>query len=92
MVLTGLSLAFTTIPEEPPLLITAVLGLGSYRLARGQAIVKRLQAAETLVAVTVIATDKTGTLTENRHCWRSPARFRKLSSPTAACRVRLPGG
>lgn len=66
MLLTGFSLAFATIPEELPILITMVLALGAYRLSQRQAIVKRLRAAETLSAVTVIATDKTGTLTENR--------------------------
>ncbi len=66
MLLTGLSLAFSVIPEELPIIITMVLGLGAYRLARQHAIVRRLQAVETLGAVTVIATDKTGTLTENR--------------------------
>jgi Ca2+-transporting ATPase len=66
MILTGLSLAFVTIPEELPILITMVLALGAYRLSRRHAIAKRLRAVETLGAVTVIATDKTGTLTENR--------------------------
>ncbi len=66
MLLTGLSLAFSIIPEELPIIITIVLALGAYRLARQHAIVKRLQAVETLGAVTTIATDKTGTLTENR--------------------------
>lgn len=66
MLLTGLSLAFATIPEEMPIIITMVLALGGYRLSRQHAIVKRLQAVETLGAITVIATDKTGTLTENR--------------------------
>ena len=66
MLLTGLTLAFATIPEELPILITIVLGLGAYRLAQRNAIVKRLQAAETLGSVSVVATDKTGTLTENR--------------------------
>lgn len=66
MLLTGLTLAFATIPEELPLLITIMLGLGSYRLARQQAIVRHLRAAEVLGAVTVVGTDKTGTLTENR--------------------------
>jgi Ca2+-transporting ATPase len=66
MLLTGLTLAFATIPEELPILITVVLGLGAYRLARQQAIVKRLRAAETLGSVDVVGTDKTGTLTENR--------------------------
>jgi Ca2+-transporting ATPase len=66
MVLTGLALAFSVIPEELPIIITMVLALGGYRLSKKHAIVKRLQAVETLGAVTVIATDKTGTLTENR--------------------------
>lgn len=65
MLLTGLSLAFAVIPEELPIIITMVLALGAYRLARQQAIIKRLQAVETLGSVTTIATDKTGTLTEN---------------------------
>lgn len=66
MLLTGLTLAFATIPEELPILITIVLGIGAHRLARRNAIVKRLRAAETLGSVSVVATDKTGTLTENR--------------------------
>ncbi|MHB1414963.1 MAG: cation-translocating P-type ATPase [Chloroflexota bacterium] len=66
MILTGLTLAFATIPEEMPILITVVLGLGALRLSREKAIVKRLRAAETLGGVTTVATDKTGTLTENR--------------------------
>ncbi|MEV1294139.1 cation-transporting P-type ATPase [Pseudonocardia sp. NPDC049635] len=66
MVLTGLTLAFATVPEELPIIISLVLGLGAYRLSRRRGLVRRLRAAETLGAVTVIATDKTGTLTENR--------------------------
>jgi len=66
MVLVGLALAFATIPEEMPIIVTMVLALGGYRLSKRHAIVKRLQAVETLGAITFIATDKTGTLTENR--------------------------
>lgn len=66
MLLTGLSLAFATIPEELPIIITMVLALGAFRLSKKHAIVKRLNAVESLGSVTVIATDKTGTLTENR--------------------------
>ena len=66
MILTGLALAFSVIPEELPIIITMVLALGGYRLSKQHAIIKHLQAVETLGAVTVIATDKTGTLTENR--------------------------
>jgi Ca2+-transporting ATPase len=65
-VLYGLSLAFVVIPEELPIIITMVLGVGSYALSKKGAIVKRLRAAETLGTVTVIATDKTGTITENK--------------------------
>ncbi len=66
MILTGLSLAFATIPEELPIIITMVLGLGSYALSRSNFLVKRIHAAETLGDVTIIATDKTGTITESR--------------------------
>lgn len=66
MLLTGLSLAFATIPEELPIIITMVLALGAFRLSKKYAITKRLNAVESLGSVTVIATDKTGTLTENR--------------------------
>jgi Ca2+-transporting ATPase len=66
MVLTGLALAFAVIPEELPIIITMVLGVGAYALSRKGALVKRLRAAETLGSVTVIATDKTGTVTEGR--------------------------
>lgn len=65
MLLTGLSLAFATIPEELPIIITMVLALGAFRLSKQHAIAKRLNAVEALGSVTVIATDKTGTLTEN---------------------------
>jgi Ca2+-transporting ATPase len=66
MLLTGLSLAFATIPEEMPIIITMVLSLGAFRLSKKGAIAKRLNAVESLGSVTVIASDKTGTLTENR--------------------------
>ncbi|MFB3889649.1 MAG: cation-translocating P-type ATPase [Candidatus Bathyarchaeia archaeon] len=65
-ILYGLSLAFVVIPEEMPIIITMVLGVGAYTLSRKSALVKRLRAAETLGSTTVIATDKTGTITENR--------------------------
>ncbi|MBN9796397.1 ATPase [Pseudonocardia sp. UM4_GMWB1] len=66
MVLTGLTLAFATVPEELPIIVSLVLGLGAYRLSRRRGLVRRLRAAEALGLVTVLATDKTGTLTCNR--------------------------
>ena len=65
MVLTGLALAFATIPEEGPIIITMILGLGAYRLSKNSFLIKKLKAAEVLGNATVILTDKTGTLTEN---------------------------
>lgn len=64
-ILSGLSLAFATIPEELPILITVVLGIGAVKLASENALIRDLRAAETLGHVTAVVTDKTGTLTEN---------------------------
>jgi Ca2+-transporting ATPase len=66
MILTGLALAFAAIPEELPIIITIVLALGSYRLSQKHFLAKKLRAAEVLGDATVILTDKTGTITENR--------------------------
>jgi Ca2+-transporting ATPase len=66
MILTGLSLSFATIPEELPIVITMVLGLGSYTLSKSNFLVKRIKAAETLGNASVIVTDKTGTITESK--------------------------
>jgi Ca2+-transporting ATPase len=65
MFLVGLALAFATIPEELPIIITMNLGLGSFLLSRENFLVKKLKAAETLGIATVIVTDKTGTITES---------------------------
>jgi Ca2+-transporting ATPase len=64
--LAGISAAIAAIPEEPPILLAVILGLGAYRLLRKDVLVRRLSAQETLGAVDMIVTDKTGTLTENR--------------------------
>jgi Ca2+-transporting ATPase len=64
--LAGISAAIAAIPEEPPILLAVILGLGAYRLLRKGVLVRRLNAQETLGAVDLILTDKTGTLTHNR--------------------------
>jgi len=66
MLLDGLTLAFATIPEELPILVTLLVALGGLRLARHGVLLRRLRAAEAVGAVTVLLADKTGTLTENR--------------------------
>jgi Ca2+-transporting ATPase len=62
----GISAAIAAIPEEPPVLLAVVLGLGAYRLLRRGVLVRVLSAQETLGAVDMVITDKTGTLTRNR--------------------------
>jgi Ca2+-transporting ATPase len=61
----GVAAAIAAIPEEPPVLLAVVLGLGAYRLLKRNVLVRRLNAQETLGAVDLILTDKTGTLTTN---------------------------
>ncbi len=65
-ILAGVSAAIAAIPEEPPVLLAVILGLGAYRLLRRGVLVRRLNAEETLGAVDLIITDKTGTITQNR--------------------------
>ena len=90
MVLTGLSLAFATIPEELPIIITMVLGLGAYKLSKKRLLIKKLKAAEALGNASTIVTDKTGTITENRMSIVAQYPENKETLISAACSA-LPG-
>ncbi|HSB20055.1 MAG TPA: cation-translocating P-type ATPase [Anaeromyxobacteraceae bacterium] len=71
--LAGIALAISMLPEEFPVVLTIFMALGAWRISRSRVLTRRLPAVEALGAATVLCTDKTGTLTENRmrvdHLW-----------------------
>ncbi len=64
--LAGITLAMSILPEEFPVVLTVFLALGAWRLSKHNVLTRSMPAIETLGAATVLAVDKTGTLTENR--------------------------
>ena len=65
-ILAGVTIAMATIPEEIPVVLTVFLAMGAWDLTKKKTITRNMKTIETLGAVNVLCTDKTGTLTENK--------------------------
>ena len=65
-VLAGIALGMSMLPEELPVVLTVFMAMGAWRISRARVLTRRAAAIETLGSATVLCTDKTGTLTENR--------------------------
>jgi Ca2+-transporting ATPase len=74
----GLALGISMLPEEFPLVLTVFMAMGAWRISRARVLTRRAAAIESLGSATVLCTDKTGTLTENR---MSVAEIRLASGP-----------
>jgi len=76
---TSIAMAVAAVPEGLPIVATIALARGMWRMAHHKAVINRLSSVETLGATTVICTDKTGTLTENR------MRLKRMELATGTC-------
>jgi Ca2+-transporting ATPase len=65
-ILAGIALGMAMLPEEFPVVLTVFMAMGAWRISRARVLTRRASAIETLGSATVLCTDKTGTLTENR--------------------------
>src|ERR1019366_3960946 len=65
-VLAGIALGMSMLPEEFPVVLTVFMAMGAWRISRARVLTRRAAAIETLGSATVLCTDKTGTLTQNR--------------------------
>jgi Ca2+-transporting ATPase len=91
-VLAGIALGMSMLPEEFPVVLTVFMAMGAWRISRARVLTRRAAAIETLGSATVLCTDKTGTLTENR---MSVVELRLGDGKVIQCRApvgaRMPG-
>jgi P-type Ca2+ transporter type 2C len=87
--LAGIALGMSMLPEELPVVLTVFMAVGAWRISRARVLTRRAAAIETLGSATVLCTDKTGTLTENR---MSVTELRLQSGETLRPRESPAGG
>ena len=93
-VLAGIALGMSMLPEEFPVVLTVFMAMGAWRISRARVLTRRAAAIETLGSATVLCTDKTGTLTENRMSIARVAAHRTARSSGLARRpaTKMPEG
>jgi P-type Ca2+ transporter type 2C len=84
-VLAGITLAMGILPEEFPVVLTVFLAMGAWRISKRGVLTRRMPAIETIGSTTVLAVDKTGTITENR------MRVALIQTASARCDLRVAG-
>ena len=92
--LAGIALGMSMLPEEFPVVLTVFMAMGAWRISRARVLTRRAAAIETLGSATVLCTDKTGTLTENRMSiaelrLRTATVVARARAPRAACQSRF---
>jgi P-type Ca2+ transporter type 2C len=88
----GIAIGMSMLPEEFPLVLTVFMVMGAWRISRARVLTRRAAAIETLGSATVLCTDKTGTLTENRMTVMELRAGGQIHRPASAAPAPLPAG
>ena len=89
-VLGGIALGMSMLPEEFPVVLTVFMAMGAWRISRARVLTRRAAAIETLGSATVVCTDKTGTLTENRMSIAELRRGGEIFRPSDDAGAKIP--
>ncbi len=92
-ILAGIALGMSMLPEEFPVVLTVFMAMGAWRISRARVLTRRAAAIEVLGSATVLCTDKTGTLTENRmSIVELKSRNGEVFQPRRASGTKIPEG